>query len=338
MQSSQVCINLGKAQQLAELLSASSVPPEQEASGHTFTWSGTLDELANAYFAIVAICHQTSPIGERQLTGKVNGKVKVGWDYLREMFLIAANEDKTLTAPDRWQTITPWQLAELYEDNEYGKTLSRINERALLLNDLGRCLCVNHLRYIREVFDEWGRKATGNDGFLAFISGFKAYSDPLRKKSLFFLSLASSECGWSPSDRECLLSPIDYHELRGHLRIGTIIVHDDGLLNKLHLGLPITDSEDYPLREAAQEANNYIAAKAQVTNSALHYLFWNIFRSCCPRGSSDTHCSRCADNCRLPIQYKQMDIYSNICLFAGICSSAHEHVKLCEPPYVGHYY
>src|SRR5690349_3366695 len=85
-------INESQVAKLIAELKLSAVPSELEASTHSFQWTSGLGELANAYFAIVAICHQTSPIGERPLQGYVHLETqkKVGWDYLKERFLIAA--------------------------------------------------------------------------------------------------------------------------------------------------------------------------------------------------------------------------------------------------------
>lgn len=336
--SSRVSIDFEKAEQLAELLASANIPSEQEASAHTFCWNGTANDLANCYFAIVAISHQTSPIGERRLQGRIDGDTKYGWDYLKEKFLIAANQDKALTTPRRWQVFTPQQLAELYRDKECGMTLNRVSERTLFINDLGRRLRAEGLCFIHDAFEASRRTIGGDEGFLQFLSQFQAFADPLCKKSLFFLSLAINECGWSPTDLENLLSPIDYHELRGHLRIGTIIVNDEDLSRELYLGLPVTDSEDFFLRKAAQEVNNWIAEKVQRTNSVLHYLLWNVFRSCCPRSAGETHCSRCGQSCGLPDRYRQMNICTDRCMFMEICQSAGQPAKLTEPPYVGHYY
>ena len=52
------------------------------------------------------------------------------------------------------------------------------------------------------------------------LGNFSAYRDPVRKKSLFFLSLLRNSGLASFSDDGNLGPPVDYHEVRGHLRIG----------------------------------------------------------------------------------------------------------------------
>ena len=330
--------NVQKANQLVESLGRARIPPETESAQSQTRWSRDLDSLANAYLAVVAICHQTTPLAERSLQGLVDGRPLRGWDYLKERFLQAATHDASLTEPDTWRSFNPTRLAQLYSDTSHGLTLGRVTERAYLLNNLGEYLATLGADRIHDVFTRCNSQLHGTPGFLEVLSRSDAFSDPLRKKSCFFVSIAASECGWQPTDSDRLLSPIDYHELRGHLRIGTIVVEDTALTRKLELGLPITAMEDVLLRRAAQDANNWIAKELPITNSRLHYLLWNAFRSCCPRSSNETHCSRCPETCSLPPQYKQMDTYHGECLFRRVCDSARAPTKLVDPAYLGHYY
>jgi hypothetical protein len=109
----QLTIDQSQVEKLIELLKRSHVPRELESSTLSFKWTNSSDELANAYFAIVAICHQTSPIGERALQGYVefSTKKRIGWDYLKEKFLLAALKDEKWSDPKFWKTLTPGILS-----------------------------------------------------------------------------------------------------------------------------------------------------------------------------------------------------------------------------------
>jgi hypothetical protein len=158
------------------------------------------------------------------------------------------------------------------------------------------------------------------------------------KKSMFFLSLATKECGWKLADPESLLSPVDYHELRGHLRIGTVKINDADLWLKIQRGLVLSEAEDVTIRQKVQEVNDRLAHLTGNSASVIHYLCWNIFRNCCPRESKDTHCSACGSNCMLPRQYKEMQGYQGRCVFSAACASAGKPEKVIDPPYAGDFY
>jgi hypothetical protein len=331
-------VNIDKIGKVADVVRSIKVPPEMESSTHAFDWPGNNYDLANCYLAIVAICHQTSPQGEPRLIGNVAGLAKEGWDYLKERYLIQAISRPELADPAYWSGLSPQGLSGLYEDSEFGNTLSRVTERTRLLNDLGQKLVDMDVHHIYDPFNAHERRIGGESGFLQYLLQFESYSDPLSKKAFFFLSLAITECGWEILDPESLLSPIDYHELRGHLRIGTIVVKDGRLGQKLGKGLPIDYPEDISLRSAAQRANSMLSDSTNVSDSALHYLLWNVFRNCCPRESAQTHCSECGNSCRLPPNYATMEGYSGHCIFSGICNSSGKADKIVDPPYSGHYY
>jgi hypothetical protein len=333
-----ISINEEKVNQIASILISTNIPHEEESSPHEFNWDKNLKDLANCYLAIVAICHQTSPQGEVRLSGSVKGVNKEGWDYLNEKFLTQSMLDPCLATPIYWAKLTPSDLSEIYDDDEKGRTLNRINERTFLINDLGRRMSNEGFTHIEDIFNSYQKRIGGEKGFLPHLKKFEAYSDPLSKKAFFFLSLVKNECGWSPIDPQNILSPIDYHELRGHLRIGTIIINDNNLLRKVRNGIPLSVQEDLEIRAKAQLANSQIASLSGFTSSVLHYLLWNVFRNCCPRESHQTHCESCVDNCNLPSQYKGMMIYHGNCIFSQVCSSKNLINKVVDPPYVGHYY
>src|SRR5687767_9948903 len=101
MLSMRVRVDEGQCARMAAILRQLSVPAESEEP--TSNIQLTPDQLANFYFVLVAICHQTSPANGPVLTGTVAGKIKplVGWDYLREAFAIAAHRDPAIVYPER---------------------------------------------------------------------------------------------------------------------------------------------------------------------------------------------------------------------------------------------
>jgi hypothetical protein len=331
-------LNEAKIFRLAELLRSSNVPSPEESATNALAFEADDQTKANSYFAIVAICHQTTPLGERRLEGNINGVRKVGWDYLKEKFFLEVMKKPEWATPNYWRTVRPEELSQVYEDDEFGRTLNRINERTFLINDLGNQLTTYGFDSISSAFAGFNGLIGGDSGFLNFLKAFEAYKDPVMKKSLFFLSIVSAELGWVVSDPKELLSPVDYHELRGHLRIGTVSIDSEALRSKIDGGLVLSENEDVQVRRMVQKANTALSEKTGLSSSAIHYLFWNLFRNCCVRDSRATHCTSCGDNCPLPTQYKALPTYQDRCLFSALCESAKAERKVLEPPYMGHYY
>src|SRR5205814_1834897 len=103
---------------------------------------------------------------------------------------------------------------------------------------------------------------------------------------------------------------VDYHEVRGHLRIGTVRVADSGLLKKLRAGQPVTSEEDIAIRQSVYDAIMRISRQSGVNDpSQLHYLFWNIFRSICTREAPQ--CFALRTDSLLPERYMLLTIDEN---------------------------
>jgi hypothetical protein len=101
------------------------------------------------------------------------------------------------------------------------------------------------------------------------------------------------------------------------LRLGTVRVLDRELETQLKARAPVDREADLAIRTAVARAIDEIAVAVGAADSpTLHYLFWNVFRSCCGRDS--THCWVCGPDCVLPDRYR---LGSTECLLAPACAS-----------------
>src|ERR1039458_3833690 len=193
--------------------------------------------IQNAYFTIVAICHQTTPYSGPRLEGYIEDRLVVGWDYLLQKWLIAVRQDHDLVAPHRLRRFTGNDIRMIVHDSVKGDTITVADGRADLLNDIGRCMIINGWQSIHELWNASEGRIFGTvecAGLLDRLKQFQAYSqDPVQKKSYYFLALMMNQGIWTYRDSHNLGSPVDYHEVRGHLRYGTVTVLDDQLPVKL---------------------------------------------------------------------------------------------------------
>ena len=145
---------------------------------------------------------------------------------------------------------------------------------------------------------------------------------------------------WTYVDPDQLGAPIDYHEVRGHLRIGTVDICDADLRAKLLEGREVTADQDISIRQAVHKALMFISESSGLRNpSQLHYLFWNVFRSCCTR--ENPHCYSCPPTCSLPARYVPLALFpdgSRRCPFSDICRSAGKEPKFLEHDIATDYY
>lgn len=285
------------------------------------------DRLGNFYLSLVAICHQT-----QTLRGGISGVPARGWDYLQARWAESATRREELLTPEVWASISPERLEQTFEDSDAGRTLSATVGRANLLNQLGSTMLQNGWNSLIELHEiSGGRIATGEPNLVALLAKFRAYEDPVRKKTFFLLGLMRKSAGWSFADPDELGAPVDYHEVRGHLRLGTVQVRDPRLSKKLLDQAPVDKTEDLLLRTCVAEAIRVIAGLSGVRDCMrLHYLFWNLFRSICLR--ADPYCHKAPTNVGLPARYVHFIARENggRCPFCLVCNSADTRERYLE--------
>ena len=331
-------VNIEACRILAGLLSSQSIPAPREDSSLP---SLSPKQVGNFYLLLVAICYQTSPRGKPPLEGDVEGRHLRGWDYLSAKLEAAARNDPGVLSPISWARITGKEVRDLFRDVALGDRLSDPARRALLIRDLGQQMLGHSWDWAAQLYDACGgRIAIGNPNLLSSLSQFRAYDDPVRKKSFFLLELMQNADLWKYADPANLGAPIDYHEVRGHLRIGTVEVRDPDLLAKIKEGEDVTPEQDIAIRQAVFQALMLVSEYSGVQNPGkLHYLFWNVFRSCCTR--ENPHCDRCPPTCLLPDRYVPLALFAGgarRCPFSTVCSSAGQEPKLIEHTIETDYY
>lgn len=298
-------------------------------------------DLRMLSFIVVAICHQTSPIGRSRLEGMVNGVFRYGWDYLREKWLEAARADPYILGREWLVTAQPGDVIMILHDRELGSTISDPKGRAKFLRDIGAQMYRDEVTHIDEYYERsrgWLRDWEGGPGLESMLSFFDAYGrDPVRKKLLLFLILMNRYGFWNYHDIGELGVPVDYHEVRLHLRLGTVRVIDPWLQEKINSGSVLTAEEDVKIRLAVHDAIFEISEAADRTPADIHYLFWNIARNCCRR--DETHCLECREHSSLPSHYSGLlpraRYEGGSCVFADYCVSwALPHSEKSKEPVV----
>lgn len=299
------------------------------------------DAIGNFYLLLVTICHQTTPRGREPLEGHVGGQYLRGWDYLLARLEQAVADDLDLVNPRRWTKLTESDVRNVFRDPQLGERLTDPGLRAELIRNLGEVMSANGWLRADDLYElSRHRIAIGHPNLLEILATFRAYADPVRKKSLFFLALMRNSKKWTYEDDEMLGSPVDYHEVRGHLRMGTVKVNDASLRKRLLNNTPVSEREDIAIRRAVYDAIMLLSELSGLRNpSQLHYLFWNTFRSICTR--EDPQCLEIHQDCSLPDRYMPLTIHDDgreRCPFSDLCLSRDTPQRFYEHMFDTDYY
>jgi len=323
---------------LSQFLRERQIPIDQEES----TLLGIPpDAIGNFYLVLVAICHQTSPRGCLPLEGYVDGQHYRGWDYLQARLEQAVSKDADLVNPRRWTKLTELDVRNIFRDPQLGERLTDPGRRAGLIGNLGEVMSTNGWQRADDLYELCHHRiATGQPNLLEMLAIFRAYADPVRKKSLFFLALMRNSKQWTYEDDESLGSPVDYHEVRGHLRMGTVHVNERSLRERLLANAPVDAREDIAIRKAVYDAIEMLSKLSGLRNpSQLHYLFWNVFRSICTR--EDPQCLQIHESCSLPDRYMPLTVHDDgqkRCPFSDLCKSRDTPHRFYEHRFETDYY
>lgn len=309
---------------LGEFLKAVSLPAAQEEK---MRYKIPDRVMSNLYFAVVAVCHQTTPHEGPALHGYVDGKLRRGWDYLREKWIRATEQNPNLVSAASLAKITAQDIEAILLDSQVGSTITDSEGRARILQDIGKKMLKMHIEDVWALYDksEGCLVRKGGRGLIKLLSRFSAFSaDPVEKKLFFFLSVMFNHGFWAYHDPENLGTPVDYHEVRGHLRLQTVKVKSEELKNKILKGEKVTCQDDIVIRKAVFDAIMMVSRISGRTPNDLHYFFWNIFRNCCRR--DETHCSKCVPHPSLPERYQALS--PERCMLASVCRSVNSDIKL----------
>lgn len=312
---------------VADIIATMVVPADREETSLPRLPRGS---VANFFLALVAICHQTSPRGRPALEGSVGRVHRRGWDYLLARFEAAASEDLRLLTPAHWAGMSKDDIRRLFYDERFGDRLTDPTGRAELLRNLGSGMISRGWTTADDLYQKCNAQiATGQPNLRDVLASFKAYRDPVRKKSYYFLALMRNSGLWRYADDEALGPPVDYHEVRGHLRLGTVRVTDPLLLEMIRAGRKVSADHDIAIRQAVSNAISGISERSGVRNPIqLHYFFWNLFRSVCTRDLPQCLEIKLGS---LPARYESLVAKISCgCPFASICPSSGLPHPICE--------
>jgi hypothetical protein len=292
--------------------------------------------IGNFNALLVAICHQT-----QGTSGEVGGRWRRGWDYLEASLDRQCRSDPQFLQVERWRTLSTEELSEALASQPVKPPLADIDARAELIRDLAATMLDAGYASLEELCGDMGGRCRGERSIISFLKTTQAYSDPNEKKARLLIGLLRDAHGWEFEDAHELGAPVDYHEIRGHLRIGTVIIADSELNARIGTG-NVTGDEDNLVRAAIGDAISAIAADLPNHDALqVHYILWNFFRAICRREVPACCSGGTISINELDPAYMESLAWpktDNLCGFSSFCSSFSTRQFPTEYKYTGSYY
>jgi hypothetical protein len=331
---SPVAVNFERCREVASVIKDMRLP--QNLVRQTI-FSSDRKVVGNFNLLLVAICHQT-----QKVQGIVDGKWCRGWDYLERRLNECCQSNPDLLEIDTWATMTEASFERALCQSAEDVAAMNAGPRVRLINDLGDQVTRAGYASFEQLYDAKRRRCSGEVSIISFLKErTRAYSDPVEKKARLLIGLLRDAHGWEFSNVEELGAPVDYHEIRGHLRIGTVVINDKMLKEKIKSDC-VSDDEDRVIRDSVSNAIDTIARYAVVVDPLkVHYIFWNYFRAFCRREEPNCWARKASALDQLdPVYAETFNKSAGVggCAFSSVCESFKEQTFEAEYRYKGTYY
>ena len=293
--------------------------------------------VGNFNLLLVAICHQTQSIH-----GKVDGTLCRGWDFLeRRLNRICQNHPDFLEI-GAWTSLTRASFEQVLCSSPEDVIPSDVGPRVQLINDLGYQLTRAGYASFEHLYDAKKQRCSGDGSIISFLKQrTQAYADPVEKKARLLIGLLRDAHGWAFSNDCELGAPVDYHEIRGHLRLGTVVINDQTLAANIESD-SVSDSEDSLIRDGISGAIDAIAKCSESADPLkVHYILWKYFRTICRREQPNCLARKASALDQLDQAYAQAfenSAGSSGCSFSSVCESFKQQIFAAEYKYEGTYY
>lgn len=269
-------INYPRAEELGKIVSRLGYKPVSFHFPQLFPPQEDDFIYTNYVFFMVAIDHKTH--GTKRFEATIDGKFYHGSDMMFCLARMAQKKYPHLFTARRLVNISEEDVASIFRYDD--RVVSNPSQRAMLLQDAAKKLLSYYNGDVRSLFDvsEGYLFREDGKGVLQLLRGFKAYGDPLQKKSFLLVKILRRQNILTVEDIQNLRFPVDNVLMTIALQSGLLKVNEKTLEKKLLDGELLTDSEVVQLRKATQKVFEVVSRTSDLGPDILDDLLWTYGR------------------------------------------------------------
>ncbi|MEM2636752.1 MAG: iron-sulfur cluster loop, partial [Candidatus Korarchaeota archaeon] len=250
-----------------------------------------IENVANFFLFMVAQDHRCYlPGGDYSM--RLHGKLLRGAELLYALAMERYTEDPHFFTPARMRRISKEDIEALFSRN--GVTLPDVHTRVFLWNDLAEKLIALYRGSFLDLLTMTrGFLYETQGGFVDRMRVFRAYEDPVEKKTFLLYKFLHRRNIFFARDIHMVHVPVDNHLVRLAVRLGIVEIpkHLELLFYwKKHA----TVEEDTIIRLSIRSAYDELCRYANISPLTLDDFLWSHGRTVCLR--EHPSCDKCVLN------------------------------------------
>lgn len=231
------------------------------------------------------------------LIASLDGDKLKGSAYLFRAYVRAVGRDETFFSTERQATLSDHELRSLFRADDGSDPMPAFELHLRLARDYGRDMLALD-KTPHSILESAQNSSTPLKTFLHELDQIGGYKeDPLRKKSNLLALVLNQrpEKFLSFGEGEAVPPVIDYHTMRGCLRMGLVEILDEHLKGKITARQIVTPDEEWAIRYACYIAVEEVVRVSGKSLGAVDWFFFAYSRQQCPE-MSEPVCESCGVN------------------------------------------
>ena len=232
---------------------------------------------------------------DHPLVATIDGDLLKGSAYLFRAFRLPLDNDPDFYSPQRQAALTRDEMLKLFRADDGSDPMPAFDLHLEMAKRYGREMIATG-KTPQQIVERAKKSETPLKTFIGELDQIGGYKeDPLRKKSNLLALVLNQrpEKFLSFAEGEEVPPVIDYHTMRGCLRMGLVEILDESLKEKIQRRQIVNADEEWAIRYACYLAVEDVVRISGKSLGAVDWFFFAYSRQRCPE-MSEPECAKCA--------------------------------------------
>ena len=298
MPDKRVRLDHAQIERISRIVSVAEAAKASDFTGKDFPPAGhpqTLDYFFATVLQQFSFWETLEERYDHPLVATIDGDLLKGSAYLFRAFRLPLDKDPDFYSPQRQAALSRDEMLKLFRADDGSDPMPAFDLHLEMAQRYGREMMATGKTPL-QIVDRARSSETPLKTFISELDQIGGYKeDPLRKKSNLLALVLNQrpERFLSFGKGEEVPPVIDYHTMRGCLRMGLVEILDESLKEKIQRRLIVSADEEWAIRYACYLAVEDVVRISGKSLGAVDWFFFAYSRQRCPE-MSEPECVKCA--------------------------------------------